>query len=305
MDISTRLYSEILLITQPIPATAMPHRKTNLMAFFAFGFIPLAVTRCNLARTIPRLQQTAGVVSKSEDRRKPCDVPSAVFGRIGFSLSMAPASHQNVFQQLIRQFDAIHPYNAAQVMRLRGQPDLLALDRSWTETMTDLGVGPVRVVAKRFEDLTPAEPMPDVKMLDPLTGDLAEQLTRGMNRPFNPSGLDPFRPFILKHDQESYWAGIVYQHVVADSVSIRMLLREWFLRMFDPSMARARARSSRTRILESIRPGTGCAVGWQRVARHDCAVRADETCTTNRMPDRFCRNRHSSFGSSPSRRTGE
>ncbi|MBC8107656.1 MAG: hypothetical protein H7Z14_13780 [Anaerolineae bacterium] len=148
------------------------------------------------------------------------------------------ANSLNVFQRLIRQFDAIHPYNAAQVMRLRGQADQVVVDRAWVETLSDLGIGPIRVVAKRFEQSGPTETLPDVKVLDPLTGDLAEQLTRGLNRPFNPNGLDPFRPFVLKEDQDSYWAGVVYQHRVADSVSIRMLLREWFLRMFDPQRAR-------------------------------------------------------------------
>jgi hypothetical protein len=144
----------------------------------------------------------------------------------------------NVFQRLIRQFDAIHPYNAAQVMRLRGQADLIVMDRAWVETLSDLGVGPIRVVAKRFEQSGPVDALPDVKVLDPLTGDLAEQLTRGLNRPFNPNGLDPFRPFVLREDQDSYWAGVIYQHRVADSVSIRLLLREWFLRIFDPQNAR-------------------------------------------------------------------
>jgi hypothetical protein len=124
-------------------------------------------------------------------------------------------------------------------MRLRGQPEINAIDRAWAETVRELGVGPTRVVVKRFEDLgPPSETIQDVKMLDPITGDLAEQITRGLNRPFNPNGLDPFRPFVLKEDQETYWAGVVYQHIVADSVSIRVLLREWFLRMFDPTKAR-------------------------------------------------------------------
>src|SRR5688500_4821316 len=144
----------------------------------------------------------------------------------------------NVFQRLIRQFDEIHPYNAAQIMRLRGQPEITSIDRAWAETLHDLRIGPIRVIAKRFEEPSAGEVLRDVKMLDPLTGDLAEHITRALNRPFNPNGRDPFRPFVLKEDQESYWAGVVYQHIVADSVSIRMLLREWFLRMFDPGAAR-------------------------------------------------------------------
>jgi NRPS condensation-like uncharacterized protein len=56
-----------------------------------------------------------------------------------------------------------------------------------------------------------------------------------MNRPFdNPV---PFRPFILTQGPHHY-AGIVYHHWAADSVSIRMLLREWFYRLHARNRAR-------------------------------------------------------------------
>ena len=53
----------------------------------------------------------------------------------------------NVFQRLIRQWDDIHPYNAAQVMRLRGSPYLAKLDCAWSRMLEELEVGPKRVVA--------------------------------------------------------------------------------------------------------------------------------------------------------------
>jgi NRPS condensation-like uncharacterized protein len=59
-----------------------------------------------------------------------------------------------------------------------------------------------------------------------------------LNRPFADPAEPPFRPFVAR--AEGGWhLGLIYQHWVADSVSIRLLLREWFLRMFDPAAARS------------------------------------------------------------------
>jgi hypothetical protein len=49
--------------------------------------------------------------------------------------------------------------------------------------------------------------------------------------------FSPFRPFVLV-EGDSFYAGVVYHHWVADSASIRMLLREWFVRVYDPPRAR-------------------------------------------------------------------
>ena len=43
----------------------------------------------------------------------------------------------------------------------------------------------------------------------------------------------PFRPFTVP-GKGSHHLGVIYQHWVADSVSMRMVLREWFCRLFDP-----------------------------------------------------------------------
>jgi hypothetical protein len=70
-------------------------------------------------------------------------------------------------------------------------------------------------------------------------------VTTELNRPFTDPGEPPFRPFLLKvagpsNGAPAGWVvGLIYQHWVADSVSIRLLLREWFVRMFDPGAARS------------------------------------------------------------------
>ena len=47
---------------------------------------------------------------------------------------------------------------------------------------------------------------------------------------------DALRPFIIE-EAGSFHMGVVYQHWLADSASIRMLLREWFVRVYDPAAA--------------------------------------------------------------------
>jgi hypothetical protein len=58
-----------------------------------------------------------------------------------------------------------------------------------------------------------------------------------LNRPFDLSVELPFRAFVVE-ESDGYFAGVIYHHWVADSFSIRVLLREWFRRMFDPQQAR-------------------------------------------------------------------
>jgi hypothetical protein len=48
-----------------------------------------------------------------------------------------------------------------------------------------------------------------------------------LNRPFDDR---PFRPFVIDNPQ-THFVGVVYHHWIADSFSIRILLREWFVRM--------------------------------------------------------------------------
>jgi hypothetical protein len=41
----------------------------------------------------------------------------------------------------------------------------------------------------------------------------------------------------MRRNGDTFELGVVYQHWVADSISIRVLMREWFLRLYDPSAA--------------------------------------------------------------------
>jgi NRPS condensation-like uncharacterized protein len=148
------------------------------------------------------------------------------------------AGKLNVFQRLVRQWDELHPYNAAQILHLRGLPDLDRWTNEWNRTLRELGLGRMHVRDGRFS-VEQLNGVHQPVFTQPISGQcqLEQHIARELNRPFTPPDELPFRPFIF-FERDSYYVGVVYHHWVADSASIRMLLREWFLRQFDPPRAR-------------------------------------------------------------------
>ncbi len=147
----------------------------------------------------------------------------------------------NVFQRITRQWDSLHPYNAAQVMKIAGRADRDAAAGTWAETISQLGLGRARVRGNRFQWEAIDGRTVGGEMLFPSDETSLEKLLSSeLNRPFEDSSETPFRPLIIQ-DRNSHYVGVVYHHWVADSYSIRLLLREWFLRMHDPSAARRTA----------------------------------------------------------------
>lgn len=142
----------------------------------------------------------------------------------------------NVFQHLMRRWDAVHPYNAAQAMHLSGTPDVGRLAAAWAEAVAETGLGAVAVARSRYRYTSLNGHAAKYPVAARSTG-LAEYLSAEMNRPFDDPDEPPFRPFVLTGDG-TYHLGLVYQHWLADSVSIRSLVGEWFARAFDPAAAR-------------------------------------------------------------------
>jgi hypothetical protein len=144
----------------------------------------------------------------------------------------------NVFQRLIRQWDTVHPYNAAQIIRLAGQADSGAIQAAWEKAVVSLGLGPLHIRWGRFgyEAQSRAPGLYDVPLL-PAGADLCDYVSNQLNRPFEVDHYLPLRPFALQQEG-SYYAGLVYQHWIADSYSIRLLMRQWFMYLLDPAQAR-------------------------------------------------------------------
>ena len=147
------------------------------------------------------------------------------------------AARMNIFQRLARQWDSLHPYNAAQILHIEGHADPEALGKCWRKTLGDMGLGRVRVQGSRFwhEPFGEREAQPSLQQV-PRAVALERHINEELNRPFDQGESSPLRPFVLQVE-DSYYAGVVYHHWVADSVSIRLLLREWFLRLHDLAQA--------------------------------------------------------------------
>src|SRR5437868_181029 len=143
----------------------------------------------------------------------------------------------NVFQRLVRQWDAVHPYNAAQILHLRGKPNLAALQQAWYAAISTLGLGPVRVkgLDYGYEAVNGDASRYDVPVA-PTGATIESFVTAELNRRFDDADAIPLRPFVVQ-EGDTFYLGVVYQHWIADSASIRMLLREWFVRVYDPAAA--------------------------------------------------------------------
>jgi hypothetical protein len=149
----------------------------------------------------------------------------------------------NIFQRCVRVWERTHPYNAVQMMRVRGEAEVERIAAAWNEVLGASGLGIARVVGRRF--CYERAPRQEVAVVNEDRGGLEAYITAEMNRPFRNEKRDegecsmPFRPFVAagcreREGEETHYLGMAYQHWVADSVSMRMLLREWFCRLHDP-----------------------------------------------------------------------
>ncbi len=146
----------------------------------------------------------------------------------------------NIFQRLARQWDEMHPYNGAQVIKIGGRADLAASREAWIDALEGLNLGALCVSDNSYHyRCLNGEANTHGVMLCPEGTKLDEWISDEMNRPFEAFGGVPFRPFLIQ-EAGHYWMGVCYQHWVADSASIRMLMREWFVHQFDPPAATKR-----------------------------------------------------------------
>ena len=134
----------------------------------------------------------------------------------------------NALQRLFRIWDAVHPYNAAQAVQLRGVRSPDTAQQAWNDALAALGLGHA---AFHRGSLTHAAPTSCQSVrLVPDGFSLEDYFSSELDRPFAEDEASPFRPFLFR-DGTSTWCGTTYRHCVADSVSIRMLMREWFAGM--------------------------------------------------------------------------
>jgi hypothetical protein len=115
----------------------------------------------------------------------------------------------NDFQQLMRQWTALAPYNAGHIMRVSGAPDLERWRAAFTTVLKTLGL---------------TEPI----LMELSTLALDRKIIQELNCPFVPGTL-PLRAFIMADQRDSYLIGVIYDHWFADSPSLRALMQRVFV----------------------------------------------------------------------------
>lgn len=127
----------------------------------------------------------------------------------------------NAFQRLMLQWERFAPYNAAQFLTLPAVELRRDPGRAWRSTVLALGLQQIGQ-------------HPDAAV-DVATGPLDAAISDSMNRRFLPHE-SPLRPFVMSEGNLVHLV-IVYRHVVADSASIRLVMREWFARLFGVALS--------------------------------------------------------------------
>lgn len=147
----------------------------------------------------------------------------------------------NVFQRLVRQWEGLHPYNGAQILKISGTVDLNLCREAWLGALDSLNLGVVCISDNAYgHRCLNGEATFHGVVLCPEGTEMDGWLSQELNHRFEPGGGVPFRPFVIQ-EKEYFWMGLVYQHWVADSASIRMLMHEWFVRQYDPGKASRRS----------------------------------------------------------------
>lgn len=153
-----------------------------------------------------------------------------------------PPAHPplNIFQRIIRQWEQVHPYNGGQILVVSSSPPAQEVEQAWNDALLSLGLGALHLDdgenTYHYNGFATGRAWQSVPELPP-GASLESHLSDELNRPFADEGF-PFRPFILR-DGDRCHLGVVYRHWVADSVSIRLLIQQWFVRLFDPAAARS------------------------------------------------------------------
>jgi hypothetical protein len=129
----------------------------------------------------------------------------------------------NSFQMLMRKWCVFGPYNAGQVMHVRGEPDVARWRRAIDLTLAALHLGlPQFSVDGKVVTFHPAPP-PEIT---PIEGNFDDAMSVEMNRPFAEMEL-PIRFFLAPQKDDTYFLAAVYDHWIGDSRAMRLLMQRF------------------------------------------------------------------------------
>lgn len=124
----------------------------------------------------------------------------------------------NVFQQLMRSWTSLGPYNAGQAMRLCGHQDIQRWQESINPVITAIGLGIPRIQGDCVAFNAGTRVLLQIR-----NETLSAVIAREINKPFGTNEI-PLRFFIIP-DGDDHWLLTIYDHWVADSWAIREFMR--------------------------------------------------------------------------------
>jgi NRPS condensation-like uncharacterized protein len=146
-----------------------------------------------------------------------------------FALAMQKPCKLNAFQQAMALWEEAHPYNAGQVVHLRGRADVAVLQAAVQAACQASGVG--RLVLDRRKGRYHYEPVESVALREiesrgHVTETLCRVISEELNIRFPDEPHHPVRWLVLDDAKtESHFLVAIYQHLAADSFAMRLLMR--------------------------------------------------------------------------------
>ena len=150
----------------------------------------------------------------------------------------ARSQRMNLFQEAMVLWEELHPYNACHIVRLKGKVNETSLYEAIKEACRFSGLGNLTVDKKNrcyhYEPQLNIELFAIERRNNPLQA-MEKAVTAEMNRPFPSGPHHPIRWYYLNDPQSySHFLIVAYQHLAADSFSMRLLIRDVLNRYFCP-----------------------------------------------------------------------
>lgn len=135
----------------------------------------------------------------------------------------------NIFQRAVLVWNKMHPYNAVHIVRIPRLLDKTRLEDIINSYLESKGVTGLKLDPEKKKYHYFGGPANIQINIINLQGDLIqtlnEEVRKQLNMPFNEeSGLTPFRFFAICQD-DSFYLGLVYFHLIAGADSIIFLLK--------------------------------------------------------------------------------
>ncbi|MEI7766477.1 MAG: hypothetical protein WCJ97_03465 [Phycisphaerae bacterium] len=141
----------------------------------------------------------------------------------GYPVGPLPYLRLNDFQSLMRRWNTLHPYSAGQVMQISGPCLLPRWQQAITEIMSETGLGIPSVTPDGKTVFFAPVKQYDISECD----DWLVESNRLLNIPFR--STEPcVRFFVCLGSDDSHYLGAIYDHWIADSYSMRLLMARVF-----------------------------------------------------------------------------